>query len=159
MAILTRRTPRSTPSSLLSTWDPFEQMRELLRSELSPLSSEISAEGLSFAPDFEVKETRSEFVFKADLPGIKEQDLDISLNGDRITISGKRESEKREEDERFYAYERSFGSFSRMFTLPNGVDSEHARAELKEGVLTLVLPKLAEAKAKKIPVAGKSVKA
>ena len=159
MSILTRKSGRSTPAQMISTWDPFEQMRELLREEFPQLSSRSSEEALSFSPDFEVKENAGEFVFKADLPGIKEQDIDISLSGDRITISGKREAEKREENDRFYAYERSFGSFSRMFTLPEGVDTEHARAELKDGVLSLVVPKTAEVKARRIPVGSKSVKA
>lgn len=156
MSILTRKSnPRSAPTSLM-TWDPFEQMRELLRGEFPQLPTDLK---MDFSPDFEVKETASDFVFKADLPGIREQDVDVSISGDRITISGKRESEKREDNDRFYAYERSYGSFSRMFTLPGGVDADHARAELKDGVLTLVVPKLPEVQAKKIPIAGKSAKA
>ena len=58
-------------------------------------------------------------------PGVKESDLDISLTGNRLTISGRRQEEKSEEGEHFYAYERSYGSFSRSFTLPEGIETEH----------------------------------
>jgi HSP20 family protein len=110
-----------------------------------------------------VKETKDAYVFKADLPGIREEDLDISLTGNRLTVSGKREEEKREEDDRFYAYERSYGSFSRSFTLPEGIDVEHAQADLNDGVLTVSVPKKPEVKPKKIEVkklrSGKGEKA
>ena len=103
-----------------------------------------------FTPQFDVKESKDGYVFKADLPGIKEKDLDISLTGNRLTVSGRREEEQRQEEERFFAYERSYGSFSRSFTLPEGVDAENVQAELKDGVLTLNVAKKPEVKAKKI---------
>lgn len=84
------------------------------------------------------------------MPGVKESDLELSLTGNRLTISGKREEEKKEQDERWYAYERSYGSFSRTFTLPQGVDSERVGAELKDGVLRVSIPKKPEMKPKKI---------
>jgi len=85
-------------------------------------------------------------------PGVREEDLDISLTGNRLTVSGKREEEHREEDDRYYAYERSYGSFSRSFTLPEGGDVDHARADLSNGVLTVTLPKRPEVQPKKIEV-------
>ncbi len=106
----------------------------------------------AFTPAFEVKETKDAYIFKADLPGVKEGDLDITLTGDRLTISGKRETEKHEDADRFYAYERSFGSFSRVFTLPEGVDPDSCHAELKEGVLTLRLSKRPEVQPRRITV-------
>ena len=89
-------------------------------------------------------------MFTADLPGVKEKDLDLSLTGNRLTVSGKREEEKKEEDERWFTYERSYGAFSRSFTLPDGVDTEHVGAELKEGVLRVSIPKKPELKPRKI---------
>src|SRR5512138_772852 len=100
------------PSRLL---DPFEMMRDLIRWD--PLS-EVGAGGtryFPFVPSFEVKETRDAYVFKADLPGVREDDLDINLTGNRLTVSGTRQEEKHEDDDRFYAYERSYGTFSRSF--------------------------------------------
>jgi len=93
-------------------------------------------------------------VFKADLPGVKESDIEVSLVGNRLAISGKREGEKEEKAETYYAYERSYGSFTRTFTLPSDIDSAHIKAELKNGELTVVVPKAAAAVAKRIPVAA-----
>jgi HSP20 family protein len=156
---------RSNPGSIAPSrvFDPFEMMRDLIRWDpLAELGTAGSRE-LAFVPLFEVKETKDAYVFKADLPGIREEDLDISLTGNRLTVSGKREEEKREEDDRFYAYERSYGSFSRSFTLPEGIDVEHAQADLNDGVLTVSVPKKPEVKPKKIEVkklrSGKGEKA
>lgn len=128
--------------------DPFEVMRDLMRwdpfAELAPIA------GGAFMPSFDVKETGEAYVFTADLPGVKESDLELSLTGNRLTIAGKREEEKKEQDERWYAYERSYGAFSRSFTLPEGVDGEHVQAELKEGVLRVTVPKKPEVKPRKI---------
>jgi HSP20 family protein len=102
----------------------------------------------------EVKETKDSYIFKADLPGIKEDGLDISLTGNRLTISGQRREEKKDEGDRHYVYERSFGSFSRSFTLPEGIDADHVQAELKDGVLNVVVPKKPEVQPKRILVKG-----
>jgi HSP20 family protein len=136
-----------------AAWDPFRLMREMLRwdpfRELAPYPTK---EQLRFSPSFDVKETPEGFVFKADLPGIKEQDLEISLTGKRLNVTGKREVEERKEGEHFYSFERSYGSFSRTFTLPDGVQADKVHAELKDGVLTLMLPKKTEVKPKKIDI-------
>jgi HSP20 family protein len=132
--------------------DPFELMRDLMRWEPYGELGSLGSRELVFVPSFEVKETKDAYVFKADLPGIREEDLDLSLTGNRLTVSGKREEEQREEAERYFAFERSYGSFSRSFTLPEGVDVEHANAELRDGVLTLSLPKRPEVKPKRIEV-------
>jgi len=136
----------------LMSWDPFRTM-----APVSSLFEPLFGRGLGFVPTFEVKETSDAFVFKADLPGVKESDLDISLSGDRLTISGKRESEEREEGETWYAYERSYGSFTRSFTLPAGADPDHIDADLRDGVLTLTVAKRPEAQPKKIEVKAKGV--
>ncbi|HLL55308.1 MAG TPA: HSP20 family small heat-shock protein, partial [Myxococcaceae bacterium] len=154
MAIIPKR--ETTGGSALSSrrFDPFEMMRDMLRwdpfQEMQRWGGAGGGEGLVFTPSFEVKETKDSYVFKADLPGIKEGDLDISLTGNRLTISGKREEEKRDEGEQFFTYERSYGSFSRSFTLPGGVDVEHVNADLKDGVLSVVVPKKPEVQPKRI---------
>jgi HSP20 family protein len=134
--------------------DPFRLIRDFFRwdpfREMAPLWAAERAEG--FAPAFEVKETREGYVFKADLPGIKESDLEITMTGSRLSVSGKREAEKEEKSDTFYTYERSYGSFARAFTLPEGIDAQHVRAELKDGVLTLVVPKKPEVQPQKIEV-------
>jgi HSP20 family protein len=124
-------------------WDPFMEMTPSLATEMS-----------SFAPAFEVKETKEAFVFTADMPGVKESDLEVRLTQNRLSISGKRESEKSDKSETYYAYERSFGSFTRTFTLPEGVNTEAIKATMKDGVLTVELPKLPEQQPKKVEVKG-----
>jgi len=144
-----------TPSVARREWDPMRLMREVLRwdpfREMAPV---LAVEGPSYAPAFEVKETKESFVFKADLPGIKEQDIEVNIAGNRLTIAGKREAEKEDKGETYYAYERSYGTFSRTFTLPNQADAASVKAELKGGELTVVIPKTAEAVAKRVPVAS-----
>ncbi len=135
-------------------WDPTRWMRDLMRwdpfREIMP--SVPSFEGLAFSPAFEVKETKDSYVFTADLPGVAEKDLEITRTGNRLKMSGKREQEHEEKGESFYARERSYGSFTRSFTLPDGVDLERIRAELKSGVLTVAVPKTPEAQPKKIAI-------
>ncbi|MEW6434688.1 MAG: Hsp20/alpha crystallin family protein [Myxococcota bacterium] len=162
MAITLRReTPVKNQD--VQRWDPFREMQSLLRfdpfREMRPFFGNFASPEITFNPAFEVKETKDAFIFKADIPGVKESDLDVSITGDRLLISGKREEEKKEENETLYTWERTYGSFTRSFMLPQGIDQEHIRAELKEGVLTLVLPKLAEAQPRKIAVKSEKVKA
>ena len=122
-------------------WDPFREM--------APFAPQMPA---GFVPSFEIKETKDGFVFKADVPGVKESDLDVSVTGHRLTISGKREAESRKQTDTYYSYERSYGDFMRSFTLPEGVDMSSVHAELKEGVLTLAINKNAQSLTKKISV-------
>jgi HSP20 family protein len=135
-------------------WDPFQVMDRLLhwdpfRGDLGALQSWSGGE---FAPRFDVKETKDAYVLKADLPGLKDEDVEVSLNGKMLTISGKREEEHKEEGEQYYSMERSYGSFARSFSLPDSVDGEHVSAELKNGVLTVNIPMRPEAQPKKIAI-------
>jgi HSP20 family protein len=133
--------------------DPLRVVRELMgwdpMHEMVPFERVGEAE---FLPAFEVKENKDGFVFKADLPGVNEADINITLNGNRLTVSGKREAEKQAQNETYYTYERSYGAFSRSFTLPDGIDSNAIKAELTNGVLTLSIQKIPEAQPKKITV-------
>lgn len=92
-------------------------------------------------PAFDVKETPEGFVFRADMPGIKTEDLDVKVADNRLTISGKREEEKKGQQDTYYTYERSYGSFTRSFMLPEGVDTDKVHADLKDGVFSLMLPR------------------
>lgn len=103
-------------------------------------------------PAVEVKETPTTFEFKLDVPGIQEKDLDVSLAGNRLSISGKREAESKEDTETYHTYERRFGSFTRSFSLPEEVDTSKIGAVLKDGVLAVTVTKAPEARAKRIDV-------
>ena len=136
-------------------WEPLRLMREMLRWDpFREMAPALSVDAPTYSPAFEVKETKESFVFKADVPGIKEQDIEVNVAGNRLTISGKREVEKEDKGYTFYAYERAYGSFTRTFTLPEQTDANHVRAELKSGELTVVIPKTPAAVAKRIPVAS-----
>ncbi|HEY3450685.1 MAG TPA: Hsp20/alpha crystallin family protein [Myxococcales bacterium] len=165
MAIVRRgHTQQGQPASLsprsLQGWDPWGVMREMMHWDpLQDVGRTLALPdyGLGFVPQFEVKETANSYVFKADLPGVKEEDLDISLTGNRLTVSGKREDEERKEGETYYAYERSYGTFTRSFTLPEGIDPNSVNASMKEGVLSIDIPKKPEVQPKKVTIGkGKS---
>jgi len=142
--------------------DPFRLMRQLMNWEpFTGMFPSVSSESMGFTPRFEVKETKDAYVFKADLPGVKEENLDITLTGNRLAVSGHREAEQRVDGDTYYTYERSYGSFSRSFTLPEGVDADNVSADLKSGVLTVSIPKRPEHQPKKISLksVGEKVKA
>jgi HSP20 family protein len=157
--IVTKKSSGST-APIAREWEPFRAMRDFLRwdpfHEMAPV---FTGEGPTYEPAFEVKETKDAFVFKADVPGVKEQDLEVTTTGNRLTVAGKRESQKEEKEENYYAYERTYGTFTRSFTLPEQADTGSVHADLKAGELTIVIPKAAAAVAKKIPIATDKPKA
>lgn len=126
----------------LLRWDPFREMAPTW----------IDREPATFAPAFEVKETKDAFLFKADLPGVKDKDVEVKLHANRLTISGKRDAEREDKSDAYYTYERTYGSFLRSFTLPDSIDADHVQADLKEGVLTVAVPKKADAQARTIAI-------
>ncbi len=140
------------PIARKSEWDPMAWARDLLRwdpfREMAPSFVETAA----FAPAFDVKETAEGYQFRADVPGVLDKDIEVTRTGNRLTVSGKRESEKEQKGDTFYACERTYGSFMRAFTLPEGIDGEHIRAELKDGVLTVLVPKTPAAQPQKIAI-------
>lgn len=136
-------------------WEPLRRMRELFRWEPFgdwPGVPQLMSEPAGFLPAFDLKETQGAYEVKADLPGVKEQDVEIAVTGDRLTIRGKRESEQQEKADTYYTYERSFGSFVRQFTLPSAAEPDEAHAELRDGVLTVSVPKRPEAQPRRIPL-------
>ena len=93
------------------------------------------------------------------MPGVKETDLDITITGNRLAVSGKRESEKVEQSDTYYACERNYGTFMRTFTLPDGADTTAVHEELKDGVLHLTVRKEPEAQPKRIAIQSAARKA
>jgi len=140
--------------------DPFRLMREMMRfdpfRELAPVLGRGGRD--TWVPNFEVRENGDSFRFIADLPGVKSDDVEVTVMGNRLQIAGKREAEAEQRDENVYAYERQFGTFTRLFTLPDNVDTDHTTVDLRDGVLTVVVPKGAAAKPRKIEVGKKNAK-
>jgi len=153
MATLIRRDNRdlSRRPATESGLDPFRIMDALLGGDVFTPFDGVPH---GFAPSFEVRETKDAYVFKADVPGIPEKDIEIHMTGNVLTISGERkvEVENVQEGQRFFALERGYGSFSRSFALPDGVDIDHVSAEVKDGVLTLRVPKKPEVQPRRINI-------
>lgn len=105
-----------------------------------------------FAPSLDVYEEKNNLVVKAELPGLSKEDIHIELDGNQLTIRGEKkwEDEKKERD--YHCVERRYGSFYRQLTLPESADVSKAKAEQKDGVLTITFPKRAEAQKKKLNI-------
>jgi len=107
-------------------------------------------EAIGFMPATEIIETPGELVLTAELPGIAKKDVDITIDGDMLSLSGQKVEERKEGDEerKFHLWERSYGSFQRSFTLPISVDPSKITATFENGILKVHLPKTTEAKAR-----------
>lgn len=133
--------------------DPFTMAQELLswdplrRAQLSRNNREMV-----FAPQVDVRETPDGYVITADMPGVKEDDIDVHVEEGRLTISGARHETKERDDETFHIAERHFGTFTRTFVLPREADLDKIEAKLERGVLTVTVPKRADAKPRKIEI-------
>jgi HSP20 family protein len=134
------------------SWDPLRNLSAWLSTDARPAVDGAATSEADFAPDFDVKESKGEYVLSADLPGVKPEAVEIALDQNRLKISGRREQSHKEETDRTYLSEISYGSFSRVFTLPEGVDGGQVHASLHDGVLTVVVPKKPEIQPRTIPV-------
>jgi HSP20 family protein len=141
----------------LTRWEPFrgatslqDQINRVFNDVLERTGEESSL--TAWAPAVDIYETEHELVLKADLPDIDPKDLDIRVENNILTIRGERKFEKNVNEENYLRVERSYGSFTRSFTLANTVNSEAIKAGYENGVLTLTIPKREEAKPKQIKV-------
>ena len=137
----------------LVRWQPFRELASL-QSEMSRFMNGLF-EGpgnvtQSWVPALDVWETDSEIVYAFDLPGIPEEKISLEVADDTLTISAEREKVAEESGERFYRFERRYGTFSRAVGLPQGVDDTKIRADYKDGVLEVHVPKPEEAKPRRI---------
>src|ERR1043165_8163588 len=126
-----------------------DRMNRIFReSYSSPEGSEEALTTGNFAPPVDVYEDAHNITLKIEVPGIDEKDINVSIEHNTLTVSGERRFDKDEKEENFQRIERSFGSFTRSFTLPNTVDPEQISAHYEQGVLRIRLAKKAEAKPK-----------
>ena len=142
----------------LTNWPSFGRLSDL-RDEIdrlfeSPLSELTRTSQLlsGWTPALDVYEDKDNFVVKAELPGMKKEDIEVSLHDGSLSISGERKAETKHEDAEVYRAERFFGRFQRTVTLPTAVAADKVKAAYKDGVLTITLPKTEEAKPKQIDV-------
>ncbi len=146
----------------IDRWDPFreavslrEAMNSLLQDSFVRPSGGTAQNGVS-ALALDVAETESDFVVKAGLPGVKPEDVQITVHGDTLTIRGETKAEEEKKGEHWHFRERRTGVFQRSLTLSAPVDSDKAQAEFEHGVLTLRLPKSESARPRQIKVGAVS---
>ncbi|MEJ2673451.1 MAG: Hsp20/alpha crystallin family protein [Deltaproteobacteria bacterium] len=146
------------PNELME-WRPFREVSRLRR-EMDRLWDDYFGSGrrglqpltAEFAPAVDIKETDTEIVVKAEVPGIDANDINISVTGEVLTIKGEKKSEREEKEENYHLVERSYGSFSRSLALPAAVDLDKIEAKYAKGVLTVTCPKKEEVKPKAIEI-------
>jgi HSP20 family protein len=136
---------------MLSVWDPFADLnrvqREFEKSYFGPRTRSAD-----FAPPVDVHEDPERLLLRAELPGVKREDIEVSIDANVLTLKGERKLEREEEGRRYHRIERSYGTFVRQFQLPSNVDSTKIDAQLADGVLTISLNKKQELKPRKIDV-------
>jgi HSP20 family protein len=142
----------------IAPWRQFRELEEWER-RLGDLWGQslwrLPVEERDWMPAVDVFEKEDRFVIKAELPGMKEDDIDVSVVGDTLSIKGEKKTETEVKKEDYYRSERSYGSFYRSIPLPSNVDADKVEASFEDGVLQVTLPKSAKVKPKKIPVSAK----
>jgi HSP20 family protein len=136
-------------------WEPFREMEEMFRQYAPLLGRTAPGSGGQVAqwrPVADISETDKEYLIKAELPEVRKEDVKITIEDGVITISGERKQQHEERNENEIRVESIYGSFARSFVLPEDADTEHIRAESKDGVLRIHIPKAASKKAKQVSV-------
>jgi len=137
---------------MLSIFEPFGELGRFQRDMERNWAGLRSPNRNEFSPAVDVYEEKEAIVVRAEVPGVKREEIDVSLDGNILTLKGQRKFEKEDEGKRFHRVEREYGAFVRQFQLPNTVDAEKIEAKLADGVLTLRVPKKDVVKARKINV-------
>jgi HSP20 family protein len=147
-------------------YDPFRDLRslqdEVNRLFSTNLSRAFGDEGIArgaWNPSVDIYENKDQIVLEAELPGMNREDFDLTVENNVITLRGERRFEKKDDGDNYHRVERSYGSFTRSFTLPQTVSAEGAQAEYRNGVLRVSLPKREEVKARRIEISGESATA
>jgi HSP20 family protein len=143
----------------LVRWEPFRELAAL-QNDMGRLMSTFVGQGQvnsengerSWMPAVDVWETDNELVYAFDIPGISEDEISVEYDDGALTVSGQRERTEQREDDRFYRYERRFGSFSRTVGLPQGVEEDAIRADYRNGVLEIHVPKPEAPKPRRIQI-------
>ena len=134
-------------------WDPFGGMDEMFSRfptmfERWARLTGSGEKGVEWSPSADISETDQEYLIRASLPAVKKEDVTVTVEDGMLTLSGQRRQQDERKDEKFHKVESFYGSFSRSFSLPEGTDPSAIRAESKDGVLTIHVPKV-KAQAKK----------
>lgn len=135
----------------LIRWEPFYSMDDMFKGlpalfgRLTPFSGCVN--NTDWSPSVDISESGEEYLIRAAVPAVKKEDVSVTLNDGMLTLSGERQQKEEQKDEKYHKVENFYGGFSRSFALPEGIDAAAIRAESKDGVLTIHIPKTkAEAK-------------
>ena len=138
---------RTRPRTFVTPWTLDSMHRQLenwMDRAFSVSNGESLERGLTLTPRMDIAETEKGYELSADLPGLRDKDVDISVSNDVLTITGERSYEQESDGRSVHLSERGFGAFKRSFSLPDDVDQEQIQARLKNGVLAILLPKTEE---------------
>ncbi len=141
----------------ITRYEPWSLLNQLQRELLSSQDKETSEGSIATAawePAVDIKEEVDKFIILADIPGVKPEDIEVSMEAGVLTVKGHKESEAKTEKEGYKRVERSFGSFYRRFSLPDSANDEAINAKCKHGVLEIVIPKREAVKPKRINVSS-----
>ena len=147
----------------LIRWEPARELNTIQNEmnrlfntffETAPAQGNDSAAGRRWIPAMDLAENEHDFVLRVDLPGLSEDDVNIELEDNVLTISGQRKAEHEERKEGYYRVERTFGRFSRSLTLPEGIDPEKVDAHFDRGVLEVTIPKPEQRKPRKVTISA-----
>ena len=145
-------------NTTITRWEPFrglnalhEQVNRLFEDNFARTRAG-QADLASWAPAVDIYETENELVVKADLPEVQEKDIDVRVENNTLTIRGERKFSNQVHEDNYLRVERAYGTFTRSFSLPNTVNTEAIKAEYKNGVLTVSMPKREETKPKQIKI-------
>ncbi len=144
----------------LVRWDPFRELEEMsdrlnrvfTRPAVRTNGNKEQLTVADWIPIVDISETDAEYLIKAELPEVKKEDVKVTVENGVLTLQGERRQEKEEKGKKYHRVERSYGSFVRSFTLPESIDESGVKAEYKDGVLNLHLPKSEKVKPKAIEV-------
>lgn len=144
----------------LVKWDPFVELEDVSKHlnrifGRTPARVEPDREMLTMAdwtPTVDITETDTTYVIKGEIPGVNKEDVKVTIEDGMITMRGERKQEKEEKDKKFHRIERSYGSFMRSFRVPDNVDENAVKAEFKNGMINVTMPKSGKSKARSINV-------
>ena len=144
----------------LIKWDPFRELEDVSnrlnrifgRSTARAESGQEMLAVADWSPSIDISETDAAYLIKAEIPGVKKEDVKVTIQDGMLTIQGERKMEKEEKGKKFHRVERSYGSFVRSFRVPDDADENKVKAEFKDGMINITLAKSAKAKTKAISV-------
>lgn len=146
----------------ITRWDPFRDL-SILQERMNRVFEDASGRSwksdepsatTSWSPAVDIYETENEIVVQAELPGVERKDITLNLENNVLTLKGERRFEKESNQDNYHRIERAYGNFSRAFSIPTLVDEDKIRADYKDGILKIALPKKEQVKAKQIQIGG-----